>query len=302
MSKHKSGFVNIIGKPNVGKSTLVNALMGDKMSIATSKPQTTRHRILAIYNEEQYQIVFSDSPGIIAEPRYKMQSSMNRFAKSSFEDADILLVMTDTYSEMDENMDIITRLKRFEAPSFLVINKIDQLSKEQIEQSKTWWREHIEFEEIFEISALKNLNITFLFEGIKAHLPEFPPYFPKDQMSDRPERFFVSELIREQIFLQYKQEIPYSCEVAVETFKEPEYDGDVSRIRALIFVSRKSQKQILIGKGGEKIKKLGIASRKSIEAFIGTRVYLELFVKVKENWRDNERDLKYFGYKAGENE
>ena len=291
---HKSGFVNIIGRPNVGKSTLLNALIDDRLSIITHKPQTTRHRILAIYNTEAYQVVFSDSPGIIQDPAYEMQHSMNKFALSSFEDADLMLFMTDTTEKYEADDPLIDRLNKLQAPVFLVINKVDILKEEEIVAQIKWWNDRVIFKETVPISALKKFNTDRLMRLILDHIPEGPAYYPKDQITDRPERFFVSEIIREKILLLYQQEIPYSCEVEVESFKE---DEDIIRIRALIFVNRKTQKAIIIGHKGQAIKRLGIKSRESLESFLGKKIYLELYVKVKEGWRDEEKSLKKFGYK-----
>lgn len=294
---HKSGFVNIIGNPNVGKSTLTNVLTGETLSIITSKPQTTRHRILGIVSEEDYQIVFSDSPGMIHTPAYGMQKAMNKFAYSSFEDGDILLFVTDIYEHYDGDEKVIQNLKNTNTKKYLVINKIDQCKGEEIEHIKSFWKDHVDFDQIFTVSALEKTGTEELLKQISEDLPEGPAYYPKDQMSDKSERFFVSEMIREHILVQFKQEIPYSCEVVVEEFKEGAKNGKpLLRIYANIFVSRKSQKSILIGKGGSAIKKLGIASRESIERFFDCQVFLELNVKVKENWRDDEKQLKHFGY------
>ncbi len=294
---HKSGFVNIIGHPNVGKSTLLNRLMKEKMSIITHKPQTTRHRIFGIYNDENHQIVFSDSPGIIKNPAYKMQESMNKFAHSSFEDADVILFMTTPDDEYDEDEKVLKMLANTEAPKFLVINKIDKSNQKEIEQLISYWTSFYKFDMVFPISALENAGIDALFSELKSRLPEGPPYYPKDQISDKSERFFVSEIIRENILKQFKQEIPYSCEVEVESFKHTETEKKkFIAIRAVIYVSRKTQKSILIGKQGSAIKRLGTESRKGIEAFLQKKVFLELFVKVKENWRDDESMLRSFGY------
>ena len=291
---HKSGFVNIIGRPNVGKSTLLNALIDERLSIITHKPQTTRHRILAILNSPDYQIIFSDTPGIIVDPSYEMHHSMNSFAMSSFEDADVMLFMTDATENFEEDDVIIDRLNKIEAPVFLVINKTDILSKEAIVEKIQWWNKRVLFTETVPISALKKKNTDTLLNLILDLIPEGPVYYPKDQITDRSERFFVSEIIREKILLLYRQEIPYSCEVIVENFQEEDH---IIRIRAVIYVNRKTQKSILIGKGGSAINRLGIDARKSLEEFLQNKIYLELFVKVKEGWRDEDRSLKQFGYK-----
>lgn len=297
MSVHQSGFVNIIGNPNVGKSTLMNVLVGEKMSIITSKPQTTRHRIFGIRSEDDYQIVFSDTPGIIQDPAYGMQNAMNKFAFSSFEDADILLFMTDIYEQYTGDEPIIKSLINAEVPKYLIINKIDMDKDGKADAVAQTWESRLKFDELFFISAEHKTNTDTLFETILKALPQGPPYYPKDELSDKPERFFVSEIIREKILTQYKQEIPYSCEVIVSRFKEEEKNGaPLLMIYADIYVDRKSQKPIIIGKGGEAIKKLGIASRISIEAFFDKHIYLDLNVKIKENWRNDDKILKHFGY------
>lgn len=297
---HKSGFVNIIGRPNVGKSTLMNALVGERMSIITHKPQTTRHRIIGIVSEENYQIVFSDTPGIIQDPSYKMHQAMNNSVKTTFEDADIMLFVTEQNETYAADDPIIGRLKRIKTLLFLVINKIDQSTPEATATFIKGWNERVPFAESIPISALKKQNTERLLDTIIKTLPEGPVYYPKDQLTDRPERFFVSEIIREKILLFYKQEIPYSCEVIVTEFKEQQTNKgeDLVRIYATIFVARKTQKSIIIGKAGAAIKKLGTAARKDIETFLEKKVFLELFVKVKDNWRDDERWLKQFGYQG----
>lgn len=296
-TNHKAGFVNIIGNPNVGKSTLMNALIGDKLSIITSKPQTTRHRILGIISEDDYQIVFSDTPGIIEDPSYNMHASMNRFAFSSFEDADLLMLVIDKYEEYDGSETVIQSLKKVSTPKYLIINKSDLASEEEIEEIKKYWEGIASFDQVHVISALNKVNTDILLEAIVETLPENPPYYPKDQMSDRSERFFVSEIIREKILVQYKQEIPYSCQVVVDQFIDEEKKGEpFSSIYASIYVDRKSQKPILIGRGGSQIKKLGIAAREDIEKFLDRKIFLELKVKIKDGWRNDERTLKHFGY------
>lgn len=296
-TKHKSGFVNIIGNPNVGKSTLMNAMIGDKLSIITSKPQTTRHRILGIISEDDYQVVFSDTPGIIEDPAYGMQNSMNKFAFSSFSDADLLLLVIDKYEEYDGDEKVIESLKKTDIPKYLVINKIDLAKSEEIIALIDQWKSICEFDEVHTISALNKEGTDELLQNIVNRLPENPPYYPKDQMSDRSERFFISEIIREKILMQYKQEIPYACEVHVDQFIDEEKHGaPFTSIYASIYVDRKSQKPIVIGQGGSKIKQLGIASREDIEKFLDRRVYLELKVKIKDGWRNDERTLKHFGY------
>ncbi len=295
---HKSGFVNIIGRPNVGKSTLMNALVGERMSIITNKPQTTRHRIIGIVSDDDYQIVFSDTPGIIRDPSYKMQVAMNSFVKTTFEDSDIMLFVTEKNEKYADDDPIIERLKRVEVPLFLVINKMDITEPEEIAALIKLWNDRIPFKETIPISALKKLNTEKLFELILEDLPEGHPYYPKDQLTDKPERFFVSEIIREKIFLNYKQEIPYSTEVGIESFKETKTNKgeDLVRISALIYVARKTQKPIIIGKAGAAIKKVGTDARKDIEKFLEKKVFLELHVKIKDNWRDDDQMLKRFSY------
>jgi len=296
--EHRSGFVNIIGRPNVGKSTLMNALVGERMSIITRKPQTTRHRIIGLLSAEDYQIVFSDTPGIIEDPAYRMQKAMNRFVETTFEDADIMLFVTEVGETYAEDDPVMEKLRQIEAPLFLVLNKIDTVGEEQVQQLLKTWNERVDFKESIPISALHKVNTERLLSLILEHLPEGPAYYPKDQLTDRPERFFVSEIIREKILLLYEQEVPYSCEVAVISFKEDQTKKgeDLIRIAAEVYVARKTQKAIIIGKGGSAIKKLGTEARKDIEAFLQSKVFLELRVKVKDNWRDDERMLKYFGY------
>ncbi len=294
---HKSGFVNIIGMPNVGKSTLLNALVGEKMSIITSKPQTTRHRIFGLLSGDDFQIVFSDSPGLIETPAYGMQNAMNTFAYSSFEDADILLFVIDPYEKYEGEEKVIQLLKKAKIPKIFIINKIDQIDQERLEDLINKWSDILNFDATFPVSALHKSGVNELFEYIMKHLPEGPAYYPKDIISDKSERFFVSEIIREKILEIYRQEIPYSCEVVVERFKEREKNGKpLTDIYANIYVDRQSQKGILIGKKATAIKKLGIESRKGIEEFLGHQVFLELNVRVKQNWRDDDKLLKHFGY------
>jgi GTPase len=298
MSKpHRSGYVNIIGNPNVGKSTLLNALVGEKMSIISSKPQTTRHRILGLVSEEDYQIVFSDSPGIIDKPAYGMQASMNKFAFEAFEDADVLLFVTDIYEKYTGEEKVIDALRNATVPKYLVINKIDQDKEDKSDDTAQFWEDRVTFTETFFISALTKENTQALYNRILSDLPEGPAYYPKDELSDKSERFFASEMIRENIMMLYKQEVPYSCEVVIHRFKEEEKHGTpLLMIYADIYVDRKSQKPIIIGKNGESIKKLGIASREAMERFFGEKVFLDLNVKIKENWRNDEKMLKHFGY------
>ena len=295
---HKSGFVNIIGRPNVGKSTLMNALLGERMSIITSKPQTTRHRIIGILSGEDHQVVFSDTPGIIQDPAYRMQEVMNRFVDTTFEDADIMMFVTEVGETYADGDPVLEKLRTVEAPLFLVLNKIDQVEDARLLQLIREWNERIAFTETIPISALHQSNTDRLLEVILKYLPEGPAYYPKDQLTDRPERFFVSEIVREKILLLYHQEVPYSTEVIVTSFKEDETNKGEAMVRigADIYVARNTQKAIIIGKGGGAIKKLGTEARKDIEKFLDRKVFLELHVKVKDNWRDDERMLKHFGY------
>lgn len=289
---HKSGFVNIIGNPNVGKSTLMNRLVGERLSIITSKAQTTRHRIMGIVNDEDYQIVFSDTPGVL-NPHYKLHENMMQFVNSALKDADVILLMTDIFEEGMQNEDVLKRLQKTSIPILILVNKIDLGDQAKVEAKVDYWHKTIPSAEILPISALENFNVKPIWERILELIPENPPYYEKDELTDRPLRFFISEIIREKIFLQYKKEIPYATQVEIEEYKESE---DIVRIRALIYVERKSQKGIIIGHKGDKIKYVGIDSRKEIEKFIQKKVHLELFVKVDENWRENEKKLKNFGY------
>lgn len=294
---HKSGFVNIIGNPNVGKSTLMNQVVGEKMSIINAKPQTTRHRILGIVNEEDYQIVFSDTPGLISDPAYQMQAVMNKFALSTFEDADVMLLVIDPKETAIISDSFVLKMNQLEAPKLVIINKIDLITEEELVEISRIWKEKIECDEVIGISALTGQNVDKLLTWIVDHLPECPPYYPKDQLTDRPERFFVAEIIRGNILDLYHQEIPYSCEIVIDSFQEMiKNDQPFVKIFANIYVSRKTQKSIIIGKGGQAIKKLGIASRIQIEEFLDMRCHLELFVKIKDDWRNNERQLSHFGY------
>lgn len=293
--KHKSGFINIIGRPNVGKSTLMNALVGERMSIITSKPQTTRHRIVGIVSDEDYQVVFSDTPGYITDPAYKMQEQMNSSVQSSFHDADIMALVVDVTEEYDPNNPLYAKLTQPKCPLFLLLNKMDLVRNEPLIQAIQAWSNHFDFAEIFPISALKKKNTDALFKKFLEYLPEGPVYYPKDQFTDRPERFFMSEIIREKILQKYYQEIPYAVEVVIDRFKEDEAKNLV-RISAIIYVTRKSQKGILIGPDGADIKEVGTLARKDMEIFLERKVFLELHVKVRDNWRNDEKQLKRFGY------
>ena len=289
---HKSGFVNIIGSPNVGKSTLMNQLVGEKLSIITSKAQTTRHRIIGIVNDEDYQVVFSDTPGVL-DPHYKLHENMMGFVNTALKDADVILFVTDIYESGMNHEQTLERLKKTSIPVILLLNKIDQSDQEKIEEKVNYWHKEMPNAEILPISALEGFNVEPLWKRILELIPESPPYYEKDEISDRPMRFFVSEMIREKIFQNYKKEVPYATQVEVEEYKE---DEKIIRIRAVIYVERKTQKGILIGHQGQKIKKVGIEARKDIEKFVDKQVHLELFVKVDEDWRGNERKLEKHGY------
>ncbi len=288
---HKSGFVSIIGKPNVGKSTLMNALIGEKLSIITPKAQTTRHRILGIVNEEDYQIVFSDTPGIM-KPKYGLQESMMTAVGGALQDADLLFFVTDINEKHDEE-DVLEKIINTTIPMVVLINKIDNATQELVEEKIAYWQEKLNPQHIFAISALSNHNLDGLLPLILDMLPEHPAYYDKEELSDRTQRFFVSEIIREKIFTNYQKEIPYSTEVIVTAFKEEE---KITRISAEIVVERDSQKNILIGKGGSMLKKVGTEARKDIERFLDTKVFLETFVKVIPDWRSKKNYLKTFGY------
>lgn len=289
---HKAGFVNIIGNPNVGKSTLMNALVGDKLSIITSKAQTTRHRILGIVNGEGYQIVYSDTPGIL-KPKYKLQERMLKSVTGALSDADVLLYVTDYMDDPSKNSGFVEKLKLVNTPLLLLVNKIDIKADSGLKETVEKWMNTFEDVQIIPISALKKTNLDVVLSEIIKLLPESPPYFPDDQLTDKTERFLVSEIIREKIILFYKQEIPYAVEVDVDSFIDKK---DIIRISAKIYVTRDSQKGIIIGKGGSSLKRVGTEARKDIEAFFGKKVFLELFVKVRKDWKDNERYLKQWGY------
>ena len=290
--KHKAGFVNIVGNPNVGKSTLMNKLVGERLSIITSKAQTTRHRIQGIVSGEHFQIVYSDTPGIV-DPAYKMHEGMMSFVESSLIDADVLLFMTEVGDTRIKNEAIIERVSKLPTPLILVVNKIDEYSKAQIETHVKHWSEVLPQAEIMKISALKGHNVDRLLKRIIKKLPIAPAYFPKDELTDKSMRFFMSEIIREKIFVNYQKEIPYACEVVVEEFKS---DGKRIHIRAEIYVERESQKGILIGHQGVELKKIGTKARKDMEVFLDAQVFLDLHVKVDKDWRNNKSRLKQYGY------
>lgn len=294
MVKHRSGFVNIIGNPNVGKSTLMNAFVGEKLSIITSKAQTTRHRILGIVNGEDFQVILSDTPGII-KPAYGLQESMMDFVKSAFEDADVLLYMVEIGEKALKDQTFFEKLKKSKVPVLLLLNKIDKADQQLLEEQVQYWQSVLPEAELHPISALTRFNVKEVFERIISLLPEGPPYFPKDQLTDKPERFFVNETIREKILKYYKKEIPYSVEIETEEFFE---DEKLIRIRSVIMVERNSQKGILIGHKGSALKKVGVQARKDLEAFFDKQIHLELYVKVAKNWRSDPRQLKRFGYQS----
>lgn len=289
---HKAGFVNIIGNPNVGKSTLMNAFIGERLSIITSKAQTTRHRILGIVNGEDFQILFSDTPGII-KPAYELQSSMMDFVKSAFEDADVLIYMVEIGERELKDESFFNKIRGAKVPVLLLLNKIDKSNQEQLEEQVTLWKEQVPNAEIYPISALQGFNVKEVFERIVEVLPESPAYYPKDTLTDKPERFFVNEIIREKILLNYEKEIPYSVEIETEEFKE---DEKIVRIKAVIMVERDSQKGIIIGHKGAAIKKVGMQAREELEKFFDKQVHIEMFVKVNKDWRSNSFQLKRFGY------
>ena len=290
---HKAGFVNIIGNPNVGKSTLMNALVGERLSIITSKAQTTRHRILGIVNHEEYQIVFSDTPGII-KPAYELQSSMMDFVKSALDDADVLIYMVEVGESELKNEAFFKRIIESEIPVILLINKIDKSDQKEVEEKIAYWRNKVPNSFAYVISALERFNVDAVFYKIIELLPEAPPFYPKDQLTDKPERFFVNEKIREKILMHYKKEIPYSIEVETESFIEEE---SIIKIRSVIMVERDTQKGIIIGHKGSAIKRVGAEARKDLEIFFGKKIFIELYVKVNKNWRSDNNQLKRFGYK-----
>lgn len=291
--KHKSGFVNIVGNPNVGKSTLMNKLVGERISIITSKAQTTRHRILGIVNTPDMQIVYSDTPGIL-RPNYKLQESMRNFSESALGDADVLLYVTDVVETVDKNEDFLRKVQSLDCPVLLLINKIDQTDQKKLESLVAHWMELLPKAEILPISALSNFNIDYVRKRVETLMPESPPFFDKDALTDKPARFFVTEIIREKILLYYQKEVPYSVEVIVEEFKE---EDALIRIKALIIVERDSQKGIIIGHQGQALKKVGAMARKDIEKFFDKKVFLEMFVKVEKDWRNRDNLLRNFGYR-----
>jgi len=294
---HRSGFVNILGRPNMGKSTLLNALVGEKMSIITSKPQTTRHRIIGILNGEDFQIVFSDTPGFIDEPAYRMHKMMNSFITSSFDDADIILFITDPFEPLNEEHNLIKRISIHPSPAILIINKKDLLPPDELESRKAELTALLPGKIIHAVSALRGDGIKELMNEIVTMLPEGPAFYPKDQLTDRPERFFVGEIIRGKILELYRDEIPYTCEIGIDSFTEGSSNaGPITRIGAIIYTMDERKKSILLGKGGSAIKQLGVEARAEIEAFLDKRVFLDLAVKVKDNWRDDDQSLKNFGY------
>ena len=289
---HKAGYVNIIGNPNVGKSTLMNAMVGEKLSVITSKAQTTRHRILGIVNHENYQIIYSDTPGIL-KPSYKLQESMMVNVSQAFDDADIFLYVVELNESIEKNKETISKLKNQKVPVILVINKIDLDKNGELTEIMKNWQDELPDAEIIPVSAIEKFNLERIFNFILEFLPEAPPYFEKDTLTDKSERFIVSEIIREKILTIYKKEIPYSVEVEIESFKKEE---NIIRISAVIYVERDTQKGIIIGNQGNMLKKVGTFARKDIEQFFEKKVFLELFVKVNRNWRSNEKELKRFGY------
>jgi len=289
---HKAGFVNIIGNPNVGKSTLMNAFVGERLSIITSKAQTTRHRILGIVNGDDFQVVLSDTPGII-KPAYEMQKSMMDFVKSAFEDADVLIYMVEIGEKELKDEDFFNKIIHSKIPVLLLLNKIDKSNQEQLEEQIDLWKTKVPNAEIFPISALENFNVKEVFDHILQLLPESPPYYPKDALTDKPERFFVNETIREKILLNYDKEIPYAVEIETEEFLE---DEKIIRIRSVIMVERDTQKGIIIGHKGSALKKVGMQAREDLEQFFGKQIHIELYVKVNKDWRSNAYQLRRFGY------
>lgn len=289
---HKAGFINIVGNPNVGKSTLMNALVGERLSAISPKAQTTRHRIFGILNKPNYQLVFSDTPGVI-KPAYALQESMMTFVKSAFEDADVFLYMIEPGEKALKNEGFFKHLQETDTPVLLLINKVDTIDQEKLEETNQYWHSQLPNAEIIPISALKNFHTDYLLQRLEELIPESPPFFDKDAITDRSERFIMSEIIREKILRNYKKEVPYSVEVEIEEFKE---DDEIIRIRAIIYVARESQKGILIGHKGQKLKQVGIDARKEAEAFFGKQIFLDTHVKINKDWRTNNNQLKRFGY------
>lgn len=289
---HKAGFVNIVGNPNVGKSTLMNSLVGERLSIITAKAQTTRHRIMGIVNGEDFQIVYSDTPGVL-KPNYKLQETMLKFSTGALSDADVILYVTDTVEQMDKNRDFIEKVKMTGSPILLILNKIDLTTPTILDALVEKWRVELPEAKIFPVSALEKFNINSIIENIVALLPESEPYFSKDTLTDKPMRFFASEIIRERILVNYQKEIPYSVEVVIEEYEE---GATLDRVRAIINVARDSQKGIIIGHKGLMLKRVGTEARKELEAFTQKKVFLELYVKVNDDWRNNEKALRKFGY------
>jgi len=290
---HKAGFVNIIGNPNVGKSTLMNALVGERLSIITSKAQTTRHRILGIVNGDDFQILFSDTPGII-KPAYQLQESMMDFVKSAFEDADVLIYMVEMGEKELKDEQFFKKITNSKIPVLLLINKIDKATQEEVEEKLAYWQEKVPNAQVFLISALEKFNIEGVFNAILDNLPESPAFYPKDQLTDKPERFFVNEAIREKILMHYKKEIPYAVEIETEEFIE---DEKIIKIRSIIMVERQTQKGIIIGHKGAALKRVGTEARKDLQKFFQKKIHLELYVKVNKDWRNNKNQLRRFGYK-----
>ena len=290
---HKSGFVNIIGNPNVGKSTLMNALVGERLSIITSKAQTTRHRIMGIVNGDDFQIVYSDTPGIL-KPNYKLQESMMKFVRGAVSDADVILYVTDTVEQpSDRNSDILEKIALSGIPILLIINKIDLTTQEKLEELVVFWHNRLPIAEIIPASAREGFNIGGIFDRILSHLPQGEPFYPKDTLTDKTLRFFASEIIREKILTNYDKEIPYCCEIEIDSYKE---EATIDRISATIYVARDSQKGIVIGHKGEKLKLVGQQAREDLEKFLDKKVFLQLFVKVNSDWRNSDRQLRRFGY------
>ena len=291
---HKAGFVNIIGNPNVGKSTLMNAFVGERLSIITSKAQTTRHRILGIVNGEDFQVILSDTPGII-KPAYELQAAMMDFVKSAFEDADVLLYLVELGEKSLKDEAFFKKINNTQIPVLLLINKIDTGDEEKLKEAVALWSAQVPNAEVFAISALENFGVEQVFKRVLELLPESPPFYPKDALTDKPERFFVNESIREKILLHYKKEIPYSVEIETEEFFE---EDDIIRMRSVIMVERDSQKGIIIGHKGSALKKVGVQARADLEKFFGKQVHIELYVKVNKNWRSNQKQLRRFGYQG----